>query len=77
MWTGALSGIRQEKYWNKFNTFGNSLGITRCIVYYFVGVIISWPFQYQLHKMIKHTQTIRQLLAELFECVWTFCGVGV
>ena len=41
MWTGALSGNRQEKYWNKFNTFGKSLGITSRIVYYFVGVIIS------------------------------------
>ena len=32
------------------------------------------------HKMVKHTQTIRrQQLAtadELFECVWSFCGVG-
>ena len=31
----------------------------------------------QLHKMVKHTQTIRwQYAHELFECVWTFCGVG-
>ena len=28
-------------------------------------------------KMVKHTQTIRQQIAdELFEYVWTFCGIG-
>ena len=27
--------------------------------------------------MVKHTQTIRQLIAdELFECVWPFCEIG-
>ena len=27
--------------------------------------------------MAKHTQPIRQQIAEeLFECVWSFCGVG-
>ena len=27
--------------------------------------------------MVKHTQTIRRQIAdELFECVWTFCGIG-
>ena len=27
--------------------------------------------------MIKHTQTIRRQIAdELFECVWSFCGIG-
>ena len=27
--------------------------------------------------MVKHTQTIRfQFPDELFECVWSFCGVG-
>ena len=29
------------------------------------------------HKMVKHTQTIRwQIADELFECVWSFCGIG-
>ena len=27
--------------------------------------------------MVKHTQPIRRQIAdELFECVWSFCGVG-
>ena len=27
--------------------------------------------------MVKHTQTIRRQFAdELFECAWSFCGVG-
>ena len=27
--------------------------------------------------MVKHTQTIRRQIAnELFECVWSFCGIG-
>ena len=27
--------------------------------------------------MVKHTQKIRrQLAAELFECVWSFCEIG-
>ena len=27
--------------------------------------------------MVKHTQIIRQQIAnEFFECVWPFCGVG-
>ena len=31
----------------------------------------------QFHKMVKPTQTICQQIAdELFECVWTFCGIG-
>ena len=34
-------------------------------------------FKQYIHKMVKHTQAIRQLTAnELFECVWPFCGVG-
>ena len=38
---------------------------------------IAQPFMRQLHKMAKHTQTIRRLLAdEWFECVWPLCGVG-
>ena len=29
------------------------------------------------YKMVKHTQTIRRLIAnELFERVWLFCGIG-
>ena len=29
-----------------------------------------------MRKLVKHTQTIRrQLVNELFECVWPFCGV--
>ena len=28
--------------------------------------------------MVKHTQTIRrQITDELFECVWSFCEIGV
>ena len=41
------------------------------------------PFKCQPHKMVKHTQTVkhtqairRQIVDELFECVWPFCGVG-
>ena len=31
----------------------------------------------QSHKMVKHTQTIRrQIVDELFECVWRFCEIG-
>ena len=31
----------------------------------------------QFHKMVKHTQTIRREISdELFECVWSFCGIG-
>ena len=47
------------------------------------AMIVSWyseksqPFKRQPHKMAKHTQTIRRLLAdELFECVWLFRAVG-
>ena len=30
-----------------------------------------------IHKMVKHTQTIRRQFAdELFECVWPFCEIG-
>ena len=44
---------------------------------YKVQVQIAQPFMRQPHKMAKHTQTIRRLLAnELFECVWPLCGVG-
>ena len=29
------------------------------------------------HKMVKHSQTIRQQIAdELFESVWPFCEIG-
>ena len=39
-------------------------------------VLNFWTFKCQPHKMVKHTQTIRQQIAdELFECVWPFCGV--
>ena len=35
------------------------------------------PFKRQFHEMVKHIQTIRpQIADELFECVWTFCGIG-
>ena len=28
--------------------------------------------------MVKHTQTIgRQIVNELFECVWPFCGLAL
>ena len=31
----------------------------------------------QSQKMVKHAQTIRRQIAdELFECVWTFCGIA-
>ena len=31
----------------------------------------------QFHKTVKHTETIRRQFAdELFECVWSFCGIG-
>ena len=30
-------------------------------------------FKRQSHKMAKHTQTIRQIADELFECVWPLC----
>ena len=37
----------------------------------------SFNFKYQPHKMVKHTRKIRlQITDELFECVWSFCGVG-
>ena len=39
--------------------------------------MIALPFKRQPHKTVKHTQTIRrQIVDELFECVWTFCEVG-
>ena len=32
---------------------------------------VGFPFKYQPHKMVKHTQTIRQQFAdEVFQCVW-------
>ena len=39
-----------------------------------------YSFKRQPHKMVKNTQTIRRqqlstVADELFECVWTFCGV--
>ena len=38
---------------------------------------INFTFKHQPHKMVKHTQTIRRETAdELFECVWSCCGVG-
>ena len=37
---------------------------------------VSYSFKRQLQKIVKHTQTIRQLLTdELFECVWPFVGL--
>ena len=30
----------------------------------------------QPHKMVKHTQTIRQQKAELFGCVWPYRGLA-
>ena len=36
-----------------------------------------YPFKYKFHKMVKHTQTIRQQNAdELCECVWPLFGIG-
>ena len=36
-----------------------------------------WPFKRQYHKMVSHTQIIRRQIADqLFECAWSFCGVG-
>ena len=38
---------------------------------------VNLPFKCQPHKMVKHTQIIRQLIAnELFEGVWPFCGIA-
>ena len=35
------------------------------------------PFKCQSHKMVTHTQTICQQIAdELFECVWPFGEIG-
>ena len=35
------------------------------------------PFKRQFHRMVKHTQTIRrEIVDELFECVWPLCGIG-
>ena len=38
------------------------------------------PFKRQLHKMVKHSETIRRLLPtnaeDLFEWVWPFCEVS-
>ena len=32
---------------------------------------------YLCSNMVKHTQTIRrQIVDELFQCVWPFCGIG-
>ena len=31
------------------------------------------PFKRQPHKVVKHTQAVRN---ELFECAWPICGVG-
>ena len=40
-------------------------------------LFLSEPFKHQPHKIVKHTQTIRrQITDKLFECVWSFCGVG-
>ena len=37
---------------------------------------IILTFKHQSHKMIKHTQTIRQQIAnKLFECVWPSCEI--
>ena len=34
-------------------------------------------FKRQYHNMVKHAQTIRrQIVDELFECVWPFWGIG-
>ena len=33
-------------------------------------IYFSWPFNRQSHKMVKHTQTIRQQFVDkLFECL--------
>ena len=38
--------------------------------------IVKQPFRRQFNKMVKHTQTIRQQIAnELFERVWPFCEI--
>ena len=48
-----------------------------------VSVLALWimlilTLQRQLHKMVKHTETIRREIAdELFEYVWPFCRVGI
>ena len=35
------------------------------------------PFKCQSHKIVKRTQIIcQQFPDKLFECVWSFCGVG-
>ena len=40
-------------------------------------LVTAEPFKRQAHKMVKHTQTICQSIAdELFECVFPFCEVG-
>ena len=38
-----------------------------------------WPFNFQPHRRVKHTQTICRLMPmcfDHFECVWPFCEVG-
>ena len=41
-----------------------------------IGAWLTWPFKRQPHEMAKHTQTIRQIADELFECVDHFSEVG-
>ena len=36
----------------------------------------TYAFKRQSHKMVKHTQTSRQIADELFECVKPFCEIG-
>ena len=50
------------------------------------GAEMGWPFKCQPHKMVKHTQNNSSATGdelfespvadELFECVWSFYGVG-
>ena len=38
--------------------------------------VFTWPFKRQPQKMVKHTNNSSVFAGELFECVWSFCGVG-
>ena len=48
------------------------------LVDYVYNCSTTEPFKHQSEKMVKHSQTIRRQSAdELFECVWSFCEIGV
>ena len=41
-------------------------------------IMLILTLKRQLHKMVKHTETIRrQIVDELFEYVWPFCRVDI